>query len=66
MIPTEKLIRAGLDEDLAEVLDKMGQADINQVPVLEDGRLLGMVTRANILAFLRQLAGRQGLDARLA
>lgn len=66
MIPTEKLIRAGVDEDLAQVLEKMGQADINQVPVLQDDKFLGMVTRANILAFLRQHADRQGSSPRLA
>jgi predicted transcriptional regulator len=61
MIPQEKLVAARMDEDLTEVLEKMGQADINQMPVLEDGKLLGMVTRANLLAFLRAHADRQGL-----
>ncbi len=64
MIPPEKLVTARIDEDLTEVLEKMGQADINQMPVLEEGRLLGMVTRANILAFLRAHANRQGLGAK--
>jgi len=64
MVPPEKLITARMDEDLAGVLEKMGQADINQMPVLEDGKLLGLVTRTNILAFLRAHADRQGLSAR--
>ncbi len=64
MIPPEKLVTARIDEDLTEVLEKMGQADINQMPVLEEGRLLGMVTRANILAFLRAHANRQGLGTK--
>ncbi len=61
MVPPEKLVTARMDEDLTEVLEKMGQADINQMPVLEDGKLLGMVTRANLLTFLRAHADRQGL-----
>ncbi len=64
MIPPEKLVTARVDEDLTEVLEKMGRADLNQMPVLEDGKLLGMVTRANLLAFLRAHAERQGLSAK--
>lgn len=61
MVPPEKLVTARMDEDLTEVLEKMGQADINQMPVIEEGKLLGMVTRANLLAFLQAHAKRQGL-----
>ena len=64
MIPPEKLVTARMDEDLTEVLEQMGRADINQMPVLEEGKLLGMVTRANLLAFLRAHSDRQGLDAK--
>ncbi len=66
MIPSEKLVTVRMDEDMTEVLEKMGRADINQVPVLEDGKLLGMVTRANIIAFLRAHAQRQSLSAKPA
>ncbi len=65
MVPPDRLVTARMDEDLTEVLEKMGQADINQVPVLEDGKLLGIVTRANILAFLRAHANRQGRGGKL-
>ncbi len=64
MVPPEKLVITRMDEDLTEILEKMGQADINQMPVLEDGKLLGMVTRANLLAFLRAHTDRQGLGAK--
>ncbi len=59
MIPPDRLTTARLDQELPEVLDAMGQADVNQLPVFEDGRLLGVVTRGSILAFLRTLAERQ-------
>lgn len=59
MIPPERLTTARMDEDLSDVLDAMGQADVNQLPVLENGRLLGMVTRGSIVAFLQNLAERR-------
>ncbi len=63
MIPPEKLITARPDEDLTEVLERMGQADINQVPVFDGGSFLGMVTRGNIIAFLRAHAQQHGAAA---
>ncbi len=59
MIPPDRLTTARLDQELPDVLDAMGQADVNQLPVFENGRLLGVVTRGSILAFLRTLAERQ-------
>jgi Zn-dependent protease/CBS domain-containing protein len=64
MIPPEKLVTVRLDEELTEVLDKMGQADINQMPVVDNGKFVGMVSRANILAFLRAHADRQRLEGK--
>jgi Zn-dependent protease/CBS domain-containing protein len=65
MIPPEKLVIARPDEDLTQVLERMGQADINQVPVFDGGKFLGMVTRGNIIAFLRAHAQQQGAQARV-
>jgi predicted transcriptional regulator len=39
-------------EDVLEVLNVLAQRDINQVPVLEDGRVVGLVRRADILQWL--------------
>jgi Zn-dependent protease/CBS domain-containing protein len=64
MVMPDKLITAQLDDDLSEVLERMGRADINQLPVLADGKLLGIVTRANLIAFLRAHADRQGLGVK--
>ncbi len=62
MVPAERLVTARLDEDLTEVLDKMAQSDINQMPVMDNGKYVGMVTRANIIAFLRAHAARRPLN----
>ncbi len=53
MIPREQLVTVRLDEDLPQVLEEMARADVNQLPVLEDSKFLGIVTRGNIIAFLR-------------
>ncbi len=53
MIPADQLVAARLDEDLNQVLEKMGSFDVNQLPVMENGKFLGMVTRNSILTFLR-------------
>jgi predicted transcriptional regulator len=41
------------DEDVLILLQRMDQADVNQVPVMDNGHLLGMVTRGNLLNYLR-------------
>jgi Zn-dependent protease len=56
MIPPERLHTARPDERVSEVVARMTAADINQMPVLDDGRLAGMVSRDGILAFLRTRA----------
>ena len=53
MIPPERLLTARLDEDLMQVVQEMGRARLNQLPVLENGEFIGIVTRESIFAFLR-------------
>lgn len=52
MTPFEQTKKVKPDQDLFEVLEFMTAEDINQVPVVEDGRLLGMISRDRVLAFL--------------
>jgi predicted transcriptional regulator len=56
MIPRESLQSVKPDDDLALVFEQMTAEDINQFPVIENGKLLGMVARDNLLAFLRTRA----------
>ena len=53
MIPESELKTVKPDDELTLVFDRMTSEDINQFPVMSDGRLLGTVGRDNILAFLR-------------
>ena len=48
----EQVVVARPGEDVLEVLNVLAQRDINQVPVLEDGRVVGLVRRADILQWL--------------
>jgi Zn-dependent protease/CBS domain-containing protein len=58
MAPVEKLHTARPEQRMTDVLPLMTQADVNQLPVLQDGQLAGMLTRD---AVMRYLDVRQGL-----
>ena len=53
MIPAEKMLSVGPNEDLAKVLQILTEKDINQVPVVEDGKIIGIVARDALLSFVR-------------
>ncbi len=52
------VVSVGPDTPLSEALSAMLSGDFEQVPVLEDGRLVGMLTRADVV---RQLQLREAL-----
>jgi Zn-dependent protease/CBS domain-containing protein len=53
MIPRSELKWVSPDAELSAVLDTMTSQDVNQLAVLEGGRLLGLVARDNLLRFIR-------------
>jgi Zn-dependent protease len=53
MTSFDRLHTVSPDEDLRQVLQLMARQDINQVPVVEDGRLLGLISRADILRLIQ-------------
>ena len=53
MIPADKMISVGPNEDLVKVFQILTEKDINQVPVVEDGKIVGMIGRDALLAFVR-------------
>jgi len=53
MIPADKMVSVGPNEDLAKVFQMLTERDINQVPVVEDGKIVGMIGRDALLAFVR-------------
>lgn len=56
MIPYQELAVARPDEDAWTVLMRMDQRNVNQMPVEEDGRLLGLLSRENLLHYVRTRA----------
>lgn len=52
MIPLERLHAVAPQQSLNEVLPLIVGQDVNQVPVVEDGRLLGVLSREDIVRFL--------------
>jgi CBS domain-containing protein len=49
MTPIDRLHAVAPETPILEVLSVMEQHDVNQVPVLQDDRLLGMITRDHLL-----------------
>jgi len=60
MTPRERLITAKPEDDLERILRLMATHEIHQIPIVDDGRLLGLLTRNALLRFLqlRQELGR--------
>ncbi|PYV40754.1 MAG: peptidase [Acidobacteria bacterium] len=54
MLPLQQLKWVSPDQDIVKILEYMDREDINQVPVVEQGRLLGMVGRHEILRLLQR------------
>ena len=52
MTPRDKLETVSWEDDGSQVLARLASGKINQVPVIEDGEIKGIVCRTNILDFL--------------
>jgi len=48
----ERLKRVSPDDDLANVLQLMTSEDVNQLPVMDNGNIVGMVGRDTLLSFI--------------
>lgn len=53
MTPAERLTAIGPNEDSGEALSELGEHDVNQLPVVQDGRLVGLLRRRDILRWLQ-------------
>ncbi len=61
MTPVERLHAVSPQQSLNEVLPLMVARDVNQLPVVQDGRLVGVLSREDIVRFLEIRRG-LGLD----
>ena len=53
MTPFEQLRTASPDEDVMQLLQRMGEADVNQMPVVEGRLLIGMISRGDIVRLIQ-------------
>lgn len=52
MVPFDRVKTASPDMPVAEALEMLGRADVNQLPVVSGGRLEGVISRDRVLRFL--------------
>jgi Zn-dependent protease/CBS domain-containing protein len=57
MTPLDKLKSVHPDEELSSVFRILTENDINQVPVVQDSQIVGMITRENLLNFVNIRSG---------
>jgi CBS domain-containing protein len=53
MTPQERLVAALPSDDLMGAAERMAEEDLDQLPVVEDGRFIGFVTRSEIVQLIR-------------
>ena len=51
-VMTEKVVSVGPDEELESLAEIMVKQRVNPLPVVEDGRLVGIVSRSDIIAMM--------------
>jgi len=56
MTPVSRLKTTNPGQPVADILEQMEDYDIKQIPVMEEGKLLGVVSRYDLLRFLRTRA----------
>jgi CBS domain-containing protein len=57
-VMTEKVVSVGPDEEVEALAELMVKKSVNPVPVVENGRLLGIVSRADLIRMMaRDLSG---------
>jgi Zn-dependent protease len=55
MLPLEQLKRTSPDTELWVALQQMDRDGVNQLPVTRDGNVIGMLSREDVITFLRTL-----------
>jgi len=57
MTPIDKLKTAHFDQDVLSILEQMNESNANQMPVVNGGRVVGLIARDNLVRFLRTHSG---------
>lgn len=59
MTPLERLSTTHPDEDVVDALTRLAEKGVNQLPVMQDGRLAGFLRREDILKWIAVHGGRE-------
>jgi Zn-dependent protease/predicted transcriptional regulator len=51
MVPANQLKVASPDQDALSVMEQMDENDVNQMPVVNEGKVIGLITRDNLTRF---------------
>lgn len=62
-VMSRQVITAGEDDDVAAIASLLEKHRIKRVPIVRDGRLVGIVSRANLLRCFGQVARQQAAPA---
>jgi CBS domain-containing protein len=57
MTPADKLAVATPDEDVSDALNEIATRDVRQLPVVDNGRLVGLLRRRDIIKWLQLQSG---------
>ena len=49
MVPADRIVTVGPQTGVIEAMRLMREHDVHQLPVIEDGRMVGMVTRGDVM-----------------
>jgi CBS domain-containing protein len=55
-VPLERVHTVSPDTPLNQALELMTSSDVNQLPVISNGELVGVITRSQVLQFLQTRA----------
>ena len=55
MLPLDQMKWIGPDKELWTALEQMDRDGVNQLPVIAGGRIAGMLSREDVITFLRTL-----------
>jgi Zn-dependent protease/CBS domain-containing protein len=55
MIPTSQIKQINPDTELWEAIEGMDRDGVNQLPVIVDGQIQGMLTREDVISFIRRM-----------
>jgi CBS domain-containing protein len=53
MTPADRLVVVTPEEEASQALEKLTGADVRQLPVVRDGKLIGLLRRRDIIKWLQ-------------